>query len=202
MRQVITVSLNGCAYELEDEAYAVLTSYLDGASRALYSNPDRDEIVTDLEQAIADKCARYLNPNKTVISRIESDAVIAEMGPVDGDGSESADTRHETAGSEHAAFNPAPGEADREAKCLYQISDGAMLSGVCNGIAAYLAVDVTLVRLIFVVLSLRDRWRRHPRTFNTNVRCALREHVGGARGSLRPALQRSRSRRTRQAQGR
>jgi phage shock protein PspC (stress-responsive transcriptional regulator) len=37
---------------------------------------------------------------------------------------------------------------------LFQIREGAMLSGVCNGLAAYFGVDVTLVRVIFVVFAL------------------------------------------------
>jgi phage shock protein PspC (stress-responsive transcriptional regulator) len=37
---------------------------------------------------------------------------------------------------------------------LYQISEGAIVSGLCNGIAAYSALDVTLVRAIFVAIIL------------------------------------------------
>ncbi|MGI6358001.1 MAG: PspC domain-containing protein [Bacillota bacterium] len=39
-------------------------------------------------------------------------------------------------------------------KRLYKTSQGAMLAGVCAGLAEYLAVDVTLVRLGFVFFSL------------------------------------------------
>jgi len=39
-------------------------------------------------------------------------------------------------------------------KRLYQISDGAMISGVCKGLAAYLHIDVTIVRVAFVVLAV------------------------------------------------
>jgi phage shock protein PspC (stress-responsive transcriptional regulator) len=147
MRQVITVSLNGRAYQLEDDAYEVLKAYLGDAAAALAGNPDKDEIVADLEQAIADKCDRVLNPHKTVVVRAELATIIDEMGPVDG-----------AAPAAAAGPAPAPGAtaapaADASApKRLYQISEGALLSGVCNGIAAYLAVDVVLVRIGFVAL--------------------------------------------------
>ncbi len=39
-------------------------------------------------------------------------------------------------------------------KRLYKTSQGAMLAGVCAGLAEYLSVDATLVRLAFVVFSL------------------------------------------------
>src|SRR5579863_7443222 len=83
MRPVISVSRNGRAYQLEDDAHAALASYLDSAARALAGNPDQAEILADLEQAIADKCERFLGPHKTVVARAEIEQVIREMGPVD-----------------------------------------------------------------------------------------------------------------------
>ncbi|MGH8290333.1 MAG: hypothetical protein ACREV7_15135 [Steroidobacteraceae bacterium] len=69
MRPIISVSLNGRAYQLEDDAHAALADYLDSASRALAGNPDSIEILADLEQAIADKLERCLNPHKNVVVR-------------------------------------------------------------------------------------------------------------------------------------
>ena len=39
-------------------------------------------------------------------------------------------------------------------KKLYKIEHGKKLCGVCGGIAEYFNIDVTMVRLITVVLSL------------------------------------------------
>ena len=52
MRRVIVVSLNGKAFQLEDDAHAALSAYLEAAERALAGNPDRSEIIADLEQAL------------------------------------------------------------------------------------------------------------------------------------------------------
>ena len=38
-------------------------------------------------------------------------------------------------------------------KKLYRIKNGAMIQGVCNGIAAYFDVDVSLVRLAAVIMA-------------------------------------------------
>ena len=157
MRQVVTVSLNGRAYQLEDDAHAELAAYLDSAARALTGNPDHDEILADLEQAIADKCDRHLSAHKTVIVRAEIAAVLAEMGPVDsesvggGPGTGAAPGSAGSAADDKTSVNTGAGPSYRR---LYQISDGAMISGVCNGLAAYFALDVTVVRLIFVGLAL------------------------------------------------
>ena len=58
-----------------------MREYLARAERTLSDNPDRAEIMADLEQAIADKCQRYLNPHKTVVTASEIDGIVAEMGP-------------------------------------------------------------------------------------------------------------------------
>jgi len=40
-----------------------------------------------------------------------------------------------------------------EHRLLRRSVDGAMLAGVASGLAAYLDVDVTIVRIVFVLLS-------------------------------------------------
>lgn len=42
----------------------------------------------------------------------------------------------------------------QEAKKLYRIEDGRVLAGVCTGLADYLNIDVTIIRVIFVVLGI------------------------------------------------
>jgi phage shock protein PspC (stress-responsive transcriptional regulator) len=158
MRPVISVSLNGRAYQLEDDAHATLANYLDSAARALAGNPDQAEILADLEQAIADKCERCLGPHKTVVVRSEIEQVIREMGPVDSGAASGGpmppDAQAGGGGATGAAAGAAGQTAAGASKRLYQISDGALISGVCKGIAVYLDVDVTLVRLLFVIAAV------------------------------------------------
>ena len=90
MRTVITISLNGNAYQLDAVGYDALRAYLQVAEQRLAGNPDQAEILADLEQAIADKCHRYLGPHKNVVSADEVTEVIREMGPVDGGAGEAA----------------------------------------------------------------------------------------------------------------
>src|ERR1700744_177476 len=90
MRTVITISLNGNAYQLDTVGYDALRAYLQVAEQRLAGNPDQAEILADLEQAIADKCQRYLGPHKNVVSADEVAEVIREMGPVDGGAGEAA----------------------------------------------------------------------------------------------------------------
>jgi len=143
MQKVINVNLNGHAYQLDEDAFAALRAYLDHAEQALRDNPDKAEIMADLEQAIAEKCSRFLGPHKSVVSATEIDQVLKDMGPVEGAG---GTTDQKSAGS-GGTTNPVK-------KRLYQIREGAMITGVCNGLATYFDIDVTIVRIAFVVLTL------------------------------------------------
>jgi phage shock protein PspC (stress-responsive transcriptional regulator) len=137
MQTVITLSLNGKAFKLEEPAHVRLRAYLDEADRTLTQDPDRVEILTDLEQAIGEKCAKTLSAHKDVVNATEIEQILTEMGPV------------QATESPSAAATPA-GAVPRK---LYQIDEGSMIAGVCNGIAAYLNLDATVVRVAFVVLT-------------------------------------------------
>src|SRR5215813_12102691 len=71
MNTVVTINLNGNAYQVDENGYHALKEYLAGAETQLKDNPDRAEILADLEQAIADKCRRFLGPTKTVVTETE-----------------------------------------------------------------------------------------------------------------------------------
>ncbi|HVN26161.1 MAG TPA: PspC domain-containing protein [Candidatus Paceibacterota bacterium] len=145
MNKVITINLNGRAYQLEEAGYETLRAYLDQAAAKLQGNPDKDEIMADFEQAIADKCDAYLGSHKNVIGAAEIDEIIKKMGPVDAGGGERAAADAPNAGRAGGTLPP---------KRLFQIREGAWISGVCNGLAAYFNVDVALVRILFVLLGI------------------------------------------------
>jgi phage shock protein PspC (stress-responsive transcriptional regulator) len=159
MNKVVTINLNGNAYQLEEGGYDALRLYLDGAARRLEGNPDQGEILADIEQAIADKCVAVLGANKTVVGTREIEQIIDEMGPVEDAASETDERESSAAGT--ATGQTEPGAAASESRAqpppppvrrLYKIRDGAMISGVCNGIAAYFGIDPTIVRLVFVLM--------------------------------------------------
>jgi phage shock protein PspC (stress-responsive transcriptional regulator) len=150
MNKVITINLNGNAYQLDDAGYEALRTYLDDAAARLKDNPDRAEIILDLEQAIGEKCQRYLGSHKNVVTAVEVTQIINEMGPVNG-GAGSDDQARPNAKAESQGARPADAGAPKR---LYQIREGALISGVCNGLAAFFNIDVSIIRILFVVLAL------------------------------------------------
>ena len=148
MQKVITINLNGNAYQLDEQGYEALRAYLEHAQAQLGGNPDATEIVRDLEQSIAEKCLRLIGPGKSVVTTAEIAQILREIGPV------------ESAGSGPQA---APTDGVSQPKRLYQIREGAMVSGVANGLAAYFNVDPTIVRVAFVMAAVVEMMQYdHP----------------------------------------
>ena len=149
MQKVVNISLNGIAYQLEEPGYNQLRAYLERAESRLKDNPDRTEVMNDLEQAIGEKCARSLSPHKTVVNEAEIAKIIEEMGPV-----ESAEEKAAGTAPEGSAEQAPPYVGPQPRKRLFNIREGAMWAGVCNGIAAYINVDVTWVRIAFALITI------------------------------------------------
>jgi phage shock protein PspC (stress-responsive transcriptional regulator) len=144
MNKVTIINLNGKAYQLEEAGYDALRKYLEEAAAKLNDNPDKDEIMADFEQAIAEKCDAFLTGHKDVVSAKEIESIILKMGSVEGTGLDKAE-----GGANGKETSPKPGP-----KRLYRILEGAYVSGVCTGIAAYFNWDVALVRAIFIILGI------------------------------------------------
>jgi phage shock protein PspC (stress-responsive transcriptional regulator) len=141
MNRVITIHLNGKAFQLEEAGFDALRAYLTDAENSLADNPDKAEILADLEQAVGEKCQKSLNSHKDVVTAAEIEAVLKEMGPVG-------------AGETNGTTKTASAEKSTGPKRLYLIREGAILAGVCTGLAAYFNVDVVLVRIVFVILGI------------------------------------------------
>src|SRR5262245_19643317 len=138
MHKVITINLNGQVFQIDERGYETLRAYLEQAEAQLGANPDRSEIVRDLEQSIAEKFTRLLDSGRAIVATADVEQVLEEIGPVDG-------------GAAHAAAGVAGGNAPKR---LYLIREGAMLAGLCNGMAAYFGIDPTFSRIAFVAAAI------------------------------------------------
>ena len=148
MQRVITINLNGNAYQLDEPAFEMLRAYLDRAELQLKENPDRAEIMADFEQAIADKCGKFLGSQKTVVLAPEMDQILKEMGPVEG-GDENDEARTD---KKEAGMGDQTGAGAAAPRRLYRIHQGRMIAGVCTGLGAYFDIDPTIVRIVFAAL--------------------------------------------------
>lgn len=141
MNKVTAINLGGRAYQLEETGYDLLTDYFRQAGERLANDPDKNEIISDLERAVAEKFDHLLPGGKTVILQSEVENIIKEMGQVESSGKVKVDN------------DSAEEDPHKKFKRLYRLSEEKVIAGVCAGLAAYFNMDVVLVRVIFVVLA-------------------------------------------------
>ena len=140
MNKTIMIGLTGHAdrFPLDEDAYERLTRYLDRAASRLQDDPDRAEVLGDLERSVGDKLAALLESDDRLVTAADIDGILEEIGAVD--------TGHD-AETEEAGLRP-------RTRRLRRIREGQQLAGVRNGLAAYAELDVAWVRTGFVLGSL------------------------------------------------
>ena len=135
MKEVVKVSISGIAFSFDAEAYQVMKDYLDKLETGYAKKPDGREIVADIEARIAEL---ILNEQESdnVVSRALAESVVAQLGFPD-----DLDTEEEP-------------PVEKIPKRLYRNPDGAVLGGVCSGLAAYFRTDPVWIRLAFFLPML------------------------------------------------
>lgn len=141
MQTVIQIHLSGhpTLFQLDEDAYQELQRYFDRAKRRLKADPDREEVLLDLEQSIGDKLAHLLRAESRVVTRAEVSAVLEQVGAVNADNNEAS------------SVEPRPAHRGRR---LYRVQEGQWVAGVCQGLAMYSDVSVDWVRTIFLALCI------------------------------------------------
>ncbi len=139
MEKIIQISIHQHTHSLEESAYKALSAYLDSIARAFEHDSDGKEIQQDIELRISEHLKKI---DTRPISKTDIERIITLMGTV-----------------EELSESDAPKQTNQQKKPLtekrlFRDSDAAILGGVCAGIATYLDVDPTIVRLIFIALAL------------------------------------------------
>lgn len=140
MQTVIHVALSGhaTAFQLDEDGYGALRAYFERAHSRLGRNPDRDEILRDLEQSIGEKLVVLPHSGGRLITGSEVDAVLGQVGTVD-------------PGGDNGQARRAPPMRPRK---FCRVAQGKWISGVCAGLAIRSGVRVGWVRAIFVLATL------------------------------------------------
>ena len=148
MNRVTLINLAGRALYVEDEGVEAIDSWMKAARATLEDDPDRDELLVDFEQAIADRLATHTRSATDVITTRAVEEMLSALGKVE--------PTH-TSDGEAVGGDPVPTDAaPLRGRRLYRLTgDGeGVIAGVCAGVAAYLNVDVTVVRVVTVIAAL------------------------------------------------
>jgi phage shock protein C len=140
MDKTIVIGLSGRTerFRLDEDAYDRLEGYLDRAATRLQDDPDRAEVLGDLERSLGDKLAAILGSDDRLITAADIDRVVEEIGSVE------------------TGREPTPGPIDTRPRPrrLQRVREGQQIAGVCTGLSVYADLDVAWVRTLFVLATI------------------------------------------------
>ena len=145
MKKTFNINLGGIVFHIDEDAYELLDKYLSNLRIHFSKEEGAEEIVHDMELRISELFSERLNDKKQVITLLDVEEIIAQMGKPEEFSDDTTQDNH----------SYTPDATDKKGmKRLFRDPDNKVMGGVCAGIAAYLGWDVTLLRIIFIVLAL------------------------------------------------
>jgi len=144
MNKTIAINIAGLIFNIEEEAFQILHSYLESIRINFSDANERDEIMGDIEARIAELFQLEISDRKEVITLKDVDKVISIMGqPEDYQTDEDTDQQYEHR-EEYTKFK----------KRLFRDRENATIGGVCSGLGAYFGLDPVIFKIGFVITAL------------------------------------------------
>ena len=144
MDKIKNISLGGFSFLIEENAYTALSQYLAQVRQHLLHNPDRDEIIFDVEQRMAE-LLKDRTANREVVMHHDVLYLIEVLGKpeqyVEEEEQQQPDSSANATSQTFSATKP-----------LYRDIDDRKIGGVLSGIAHYFSINPTKLRIAFAIL--------------------------------------------------
>jgi phage shock protein PspC (stress-responsive transcriptional regulator) len=174
MKKTLSINISGILFHIEEDGYVTLKAYLDAINRHFSHYQDNQEIITDIENRIAEIFLSYLKNNKQVITAENVSNLIEKMGTIADfkAGEKDLDSNAEVHGESpeendfYKYITPPNEDKVKGYKKLTRLPNRKILGGVCAGLAHYLAIDPLWTRLITILLLFSGGFNIGQNNFN------------------------------------
>ena len=142
MKKVIEVSVGRMSFTIDEDAYLKLQNYLNRFKSTIVDPIEADEVMEDVEARVAEIFMSKLKFKGQVVDLKLVNSAIEHLGEIETEQPEpkmeSENVNQETA-------------TNTESKRLFRDTDRKSISGVCSGLSYYFNIDVTIIRILFVI---------------------------------------------------
>ena len=146
MEKTIIINIGNTIIHIEESAYDTLKAYLNEVKLYFANHADDLEIITDIENRIAELFTEQMEAQKKqVVDAADVQHVIAQMGSV-----KDFDIIEEN--EEEPAFQPGYQYQYAEKK-LYRDMDDRVVAGVCSGIAHFVNTEAKWIRAAVLLMA-------------------------------------------------
>ena len=142
MNETINASIGQQAFTLDRNAYDRLTIYLNDVRRHIAT--DSDEVMNDIEIRIAELFREWLPLSMMVVTLQMVERAIARIGLP-----EDFDTAKSSRNGKEGCYS-----TKQTTKKLRRSRTNRTIAGICGGLAEFLGIDDTLLRVVMLCLML------------------------------------------------
>ncbi|MDD4235733.1 MAG: PspC domain-containing protein [Bacteroidales bacterium] len=150
MKKTVSINLQGIIFNIDEDAYQLLSSYLEKLEKHFGNNEESSEIIKDIEARIAELFNEKLSQHRQVINIDDVKHTISILGEandiIDGDIEYENDNGNDDDNKE--------AQKEKARKKLFRDTENRIAGGVCSGLAAYSGINLFAIRSIFVILFL------------------------------------------------
>lgn len=146
MQRIIQINIAGRVIPIEEDAYLLLKDYLGALHRQFAHEPGAADMIQDFESRIAELFLIRLQSGAPAIDRADVAKVISTMGAASDIGS--------SAGEPIGSSPYLPATYVKPRRRLYRDPNDRVIGGVCSGLAHYMDIDPTVVRIVWAALFL------------------------------------------------
>lgn len=147
MKKAFPANINGKIFYIDEDAYSLLNNYLTQLHSA-FTGAEADEIVADIESRVGELLTEITLSGQDVITIADINRVIETMGRPEQISDSGAAPFEEAA----EAATPPPYNG-RVKKKLFRDERNKVVGGVLSGLGNYLDWNVTILRILTVVLA-------------------------------------------------
>lgn len=142
MKKTFSININGLLFNIDEDAFEKLSSYLKALQKHFKNTEGGEDIVSDIEARIAEILKTQLKELQQIVTIADVDVAIETLGqPFE------MDEENETGSSKKSKRSFAN-------KRVFRDTDHQIIGGVASGLAAFFNIDPIIVRLIFVLSIL------------------------------------------------
>lgn len=146
MNKTISVNLGGSIFNIEEDAYLVLKSYLERIKSNFSNDASVEEIMMDIEGRIAELFTARLDGKRLVVDSKDVEEIMIVMGRPE-------DFAPESANSSSNNQRESDKGVKHDRRRIYRDQDDAYIGGVCSGLSYYFGWDPIVLRIAFILLT-------------------------------------------------
>ena len=156
MKKTVTINLGSFVFHIDEDAYELLKNYLDNLKAFFTHQEGGFEVIEDIEGRFAELLTARIMHDKQAVTIQDIEEIISQVGQPEEIAGVSEEAKADAPGStaEEDTKKEQPGATfqSRPRRKLFRSQQDRIIGGVTGGLAIYLDMDASILRVILLLL--------------------------------------------------